>query len=150
MRTLTTLLLAAVALISTSCSKQKNVSGDYIIVGQVGGIGGIADYYIISNGQLKHDTARGPIPDDITKLRFDVVMPDARYQKVAHLKESIPGELLNQNGKEFGLHSHSDILGLVVNTTINGTRYQWSFTDDLSNCSSAIRQFVANAELAFR
>jgi hypothetical protein len=149
MRSIYIILISVLAILSASCKKDKTTTGDYIIVGHIGGFASISDFYRIGDGQLRHDTSKfANYPLDIGKLKFVEVMPNARYQKVAHLKAAIPAELLSQNEKTFG-EMYPDAMGLEVFTNINGTPYHWSFAGDQSKTGPAIRNFINEAEKVF-
>jgi hypothetical protein len=129
------------------------ISGDYMIIGHPGGFTTrLTDiYYIISDGQLRADTAvpYGGGPDDINKFNFSVVMPVAKYDAVKNVPASIPSELLSRNNQTIGSYI-PDVGYTDVRTSVNGTAYKWSFAADQSASSPAIQQFLDSVAVVFK
>jgi hypothetical protein len=137
----------------THKSHDYNVHGDYLLIGDVGGFAMLPVYpfYLISNGELRKDTAVSStnFPSDISGFRFNTLLPASKYETVKNLPSAIPAELLNHNNETIGL-IFPDMGHTVVWASVNGVTYKWYFEGDQSNSSAAVQQFVTGLQVVFQ
>ncbi len=147
---LTIVLILAVVITGMSCKKGTPatypVEGDYLIAGHSDGFvagGNPVIYYLINNGQLRKDVSKteATVPTDVSGFNFSIQMLQVSYAAVADLLTTIPSELLARNNAYIGSQVVADIPTLDVRTSIHGTLYRWTFSEDQSSSSAAVQLF---------
>ena len=131
-----------------SCThkNEQQYTGDYVLIYSVGGIAGGSHppFYLITPGRLQADTISqfySSFTVYVGSLNFNAQFPAAKYNQVSGLLTKIPVEMLNNNGKDFGVASGADMVGIVVKASLSGHIYTWGFETDQSNCSPTIIQY---------
>lgn len=140
------LLFASLALIFavnlTSCRKKDNPkqysTADSMMMRYNGGFAPVADLriYSLANGTVLEDTST---PPDST---YDIDLGGDKYNQVAYVLREVPGQLLKENGKQYGTDKYPDAGGVQLTAHIKGVAYTWYFSDYTEEMPEYARVFA--------
>lgn len=139
-------LIVIVGISATSCKKSKidtgNVTVDSMQLQYGGGFGpeAIWNYYMIANGEAKEDTTT-PFSNK-SPNQFDYTLSQDKYNKVKHLLNEVPAQLLKESGSNY---NNSTIVDGGTTTVIaykNGTTYTWSFYEATQGMDDYVKTFA--------
>lgn len=129
-------------LTTESCKKKKSdipfSTADSMMMRYNGGFTPVADVrvYLLANGIVLEDTSTPP--DNI----FDIDLGQAKYDQAAYILSEVPGELLNENGKQYGTDKYPDAGGVQLTAHIKGVAYTWYFSDYTDEMPAYARAFA--------
>jgi hypothetical protein len=150
------LALIVIAITINSCTKtpeKYKVSGDYFIMGRIGGFT-IPDakttYYLVNNGELRKDMTqrRQSSIESVDDFNFHYLFHPADYVGVNDIPYSIPDTLLKSNNQTIG-EMIPDAGNIDMRASINGVMYKWTIEYNIDSVDVAIRDFVNRCETAF-
>lgn len=126
----------------SSCRKKDNPkrysSADSMTMRYNGGFGPVADVrvYSLANGQVLEDTSTPP--DNI----YDIDLGPEKFSRAAYILNEIPGQLLKENGEQYGTGTYTDAGGVQLTAYINGVAYSWYFSDYTEEMPEYARVFA--------
>ncbi len=126
----------------TSCRKKDNPkrynTADSMNMRYNGGFGPVADIsvYSLANGTVLEDTSTPP--DNI----YDIDLGQEKYSGAAHILNEIPGQLLKENGEQYGTGKYPDAGGVQLTAYIKGVAYTWYFSDYTEEMPEYARLFA--------
>lgn len=126
----------------SSCRKKDNPkqysTADSMMMRYNGGFAPVADLrvYSMANGTVLEDTSTPP--DNI----YDTDLGQEKYNKAAYILSEVPGELLKENGKQYGTDKYPDAGGVQLTAYINGVAYTWYFSEYTEEMPEYARVFA--------
>jgi len=127
---------------ASSCKKKESTiplsTADSMTMRYNGGFGPVADLriYSMANGKVLEDTSTPP--DNI----YDTDLGQEKYNKAAYILSEVPGELLKENGKQYGTDKYPDAGGVQLTAYINGVAYTWYFSEYTEEMPEYARVFA--------
>lgn len=126
----------------SSCRKKDNPkqysTADSMMMRYNGGFAPVADLriYSLANGTVLEDTST---PPDST---YDIDLGGDKYNQVAYVLREVPGQLLKENGKQYGTDKYPDAGGVQLTAHIKGVAYTWYFSDYTEEMPEYARVFA--------
>jgi hypothetical protein len=126
---------------------QRTIQADTIRLQQYGGMILDRKVYSISNDGVREDTSFRTA--DTTTYRFDVALPDAKYEKVKHLLQEIPEPLLQEQTILLGSPKfESDGTATYVIIFREGRKHTYLIADDVSTLPEYLKPFAQKVHQA--
>ncbi len=135
------LLLTVLAIVLSSCEKNKLSHDDYFIFGVSYGecMGDCAIYYKIQNEMLYSDFMETPWQE----LSFnDQNLSNSNYLQAKSLFEELPSYLNKNSNQTFGCPDCIDQGNIYVEQSIDGTKTYWNIDTDIDQLPEEIREFT--------
>ncbi len=126
----------------SSCKKKDNPkrysTADSMTMRYNGGYAPVADVrvYILANGTVLEDTSTPP--DNI----YDIDLGGDKYNQVAYILKEVPGQLLKENGEQYGTGTYTDAGGVQLTAYIQGVAYSWYFSEYTEEMPEYARVFA--------
>lgn len=144
------IIIVSMVMLFSGCSKDSKsgntFASKYLIIGEYGGFvptGIKGKFYLVQAANTQQDTTvdYASIPTSDNGFHFDITLSPSITTATAPYLDSVPTELLNNNGKVYGsMMPDAPMLDVRYK---NGTQYyKWTFQYDISNCSNEIQQFI--------
>lgn len=126
----------------SSCRKKDNPkrynTADSMTMRYNGGYAPVADVrvYILANGTVLEDTSTPP--DNV----YDVDLGQEKYNRAAYMLSEVPGQLLKENGEQYGTDKRPDAGGVQLTAYIGGVAYSWYFSEYTEEMPEYARVFA--------
>lgn len=137
-----TFLVATLLFSISSCRKKDNpkryTTANSMTMRYNGGYGPVADIrvYSLAGGTVLEDTSTPP--DNI----YDIDLGQEKYNQAAYVLTEVPGQLLKENGEEYGTGKRSDAGGVQLTADIKGVAYSWYFSEYTEEMPEYARVFA--------